>query len=373
MGSLGSAPSGGRRKVVRALAATLVALTSVGALAAPVSAARPVSLNVTVGDYCFDGYARKDSFLKIVVRDSLNRLKGRSAVIADSVGGWYGCTDFGVIETGDKIRVTVFETGQRLLFTVPKLTVDANRSTDVVSGRGPAGKKVTVEVSDYSNSIFGGYPYDETRKLNVSGGGSYSHDFSTDGIDLLGGAEVLVDYSAQAGLVHVVRRMTVPYLYVQIGDSHFGGAARPNKHVGLTLTLGGGEVATGDAVADFVSSGFDGLFVDADGDTYKIVGGEHIASTGIAGDASFTIPAINAQVALASDKISGTCFANELVGVAVIGPGYFAYGVKYKTAAADGSFSIDMTNMVNVKRGASVYVACFRPGGDIVEQDLVAK
>ena len=179
---------------------------------------------------------------------------------------------------------------------------------------GPAGKKVTVEVSDYGNSLFGGDPYDETRKLNVSGGGSYSHDFSTDGIDLLGGAEVMVDYSAQGGLVHVIRRMTVPYLYIQIGDSHFGGAARPNKHVGLTLTLGGNEVATGDAVADFVSSGFDGLFVDADGDTYKIVGGEHVASTGIAGDASFTIPAINAQVALASDKISGTCFANQLVG-----------------------------------------------------------
>jgi hypothetical protein len=374
----GAARRGARRQrlAVAMVAGGLLA----GTLATGVSAApRPLTMQVVIGDYCVYGGAKPNTTVKVVIRDSSGDVKGRQVVIVDPYGGWYGCTDYGdVITGGDRIKVADFETGQTRKFTVPRITIDANRVTDVVSGKAPAGSQLMLEVADYDWSYFGLDDYDDVAYVTASGAGAYSFDFSTDGIDLGGGAMVMVTWSNASGTVQVLRAMTVPYIAFRLGHAQFMGSARPSKHVAVSLTIGPTEVATGDAEAAYgpgdsfyYSTDYSGRFVDADGEPYQVQGGEHLSAPALGSDADWDVPAIAGSVDVATDKVSGTCFPNQLYIVFV--SGQQSYGYDYGTAAANGAFTIDMTYSAgNVRRGDTIEIVCVDSSLDWVEQDFIA-
>src|SRR5690242_13506415 len=118
-----------RNLTVGGIAAALVLPAwAPGALAAP----RPLSGNLSIGDWCVTGMARKTWVGKVVVRDRSGFVMLRQAADAGSDGEWQACGFSYPIVTGDTIKASVFETGQSRSFVVPKLTIDADRVSEVV-------------------------------------------------------------------------------------------------------------------------------------------------------------------------------------------------------------------------------------------------
>jgi hypothetical protein len=377
LSSFAARASGTRRRIA---SSAIGVLLLVGAAATNVSAAPPpLTVQVSVGDYCVYGTAKSNATVKVVIRDSDNNVKGRDVQVVSDYGEWSGCVDYygDVLQAGDKVKATVFETGQERSFTIPRLVIQTNRVTDVVSGKGPAGSALTLFASDYGWSYYGMDDYDASQDVVVSGAGTYSYDFGNQGIDLLGGASVAAVWSAQGGNVSVIRSMTVPYVSLYLGRSQFYGAARPSQYVALSLTIGSTEVAEGHAVASYgpglsyQSTDFEGRFVDSDGEPYRVHGGEQLSAPALGSDADWQVPAINGTVDLATDKVSGTCFPNSLYIVLVSSSD--AYGSDYGTANGSGNFTKDMTAAAgNVRSGAIIDILCVSPSRDQVQQEFTA-
>lgn len=345
-------------------AAMLLTAWAPGVLAAP----RPLSINLLIGDSCVSGLARKNSFVKVVVKDPTGLVKLRYAADTGSYGDWQACSYGYEIVPGDSVRATVFETGQTRHFTVPKLTIDTDRVAEVVSGKAPAGSHVTIEVSTAGASVVGLPDYDETRDVVAAGNGTYAYDFSTDSIDLIGGAFATATWQTGGGNVHVVRQTYVAALGVSLGDSHFSGYFKPNAHLGITVSHGGPTVATGDAVADpFYGGQISGQFVDSDTEPYAIQAGDVVNAPGLGSDGTFTVPNINGQANLATDHVTGRCFDNGIYVVLVTGPN-FEFGFAAGVAASDGKFNEDLSYQLNIKKNFTVEIGCYTANADAVLQ-----
>jgi hypothetical protein len=349
-------------------AALLLTAWAPGALAAP----RPLSVNLSIGDSCVTGLARKNSFVKVVVRDPSGFVKLRQAADTGSYGEWQACGFSYPIVTGDTIKATVFETGQSRSFVVPKLTIDTDRVSEVVSGKAPAGSHLTLEVSTSGASVVGLPDYDETRSLVGAGNGTYSYDFSTDYIDLIGGALATVTWQSAGGNVQVQRQTYVAGLSVTLGEAQFSGAFKPNAHLGIVVKHNGTQVATGDAVADpFYGGEISGHFVDSDTEPYAIQAGDRINAPGLGADGTFIVPDINGQANLATDHVSGTCFANGRWVVVVTDPDLFQFGFDFGTAGANGKFNSDLSGQLNIKKGFTVQIGCYTANVDSVVESFV--
>jgi hypothetical protein len=344
-------------------AALLLTVWAPGAMAAP----RPLTVDVLLGDSCVSGEARKNAFVKVVVRDPAGNMKMREAVDTGPYGEWGVCGYSGTITAGDKINVLVVETGQTRKLTVPKMTIDANRVSEVVSGKAPAGSMITIAVSSAGASTVGLPEYDVTQSVVTSAGGAYSFDFTTDGIDLIGGATAEATWRSAGGAVQVHRRTFVPGLIVAIGEAQFAGTFKPNAHLGIIVTQGSTQVATGDAVADpFYGGQVFGQFVDADAEPYAIAAGDWINAPGLGSDGTFQVPLINGTANLSSERVTGTCFANGLYVVAVLGPDYLDYGFTFGTAAANGKFTADLSDQLNIRKNFEVQIGCYTANADLV-------
>ena len=355
-------------RTARAVGVFALATATFAAIAAPVAAApRPLQAIVGVGGGCIGGQAKPNTFVKAVVRDSTGETKIRTAATVDAQGSWNACIDLSAepIGSGDKIRLLDFETGQTLNFTIPRVTMTVNRVTDVVSGTAPAGMKLTVEAADSQGILFGDQPYDLIKHVTTSSGGTWSHNFGSNGINLIGGAQLEVRESLKSGNVLIYRDMYVPGVQITLGSSEFFGFIAPYKHIGIKLDQGGNRVATGDAVGADVSSGFDGRFVDAQGELYRVAGGEMFHAPALGSDASWRIPEINGTANAQSDVVTGTCFANDPF---VVEAGLFAFASG--TSDSNGNFSSDLTDTGGIAHGDAVLIACLSSGGDVVVQNL---
>lgn len=358
-------------RTARAVGVLALAGATFAALAAPVAAApRPLQALVGVGGDCIGGQAKPNTFVKTVVRDSTGTTKIRSAATVDAQGSWDACLDFlsfsaEPIGAGDKVSLHDFETGQTLDFTIPRVTMTVNRVTDVVSGTAPAGMKLAVEAADSQGILFGDQPYDLTKHVTAASNGTWSHDFGSNGINLIGGAQLEVRESLKSGNVLIYRDMYVPGVQITLGSSEFFGFIAPYKHIGIKLDQGGNRVATGDAVGADGNSGFDGRFIDAQGELYRVAGGEMFHAPALGPDASWRIPEIDGTANASSDVVTGTCFAND-PWVVEAGPFAFDFG----TSDSNGQFSTDLTDSGGIAHGDAVLIACLSSGGDVVVQNL---
>jgi hypothetical protein len=341
-------------------AALMLGIVATPALAAP----RPLTMDILLDDYCVQGSAKPNTVIKYVIKDGSGQVKGRDAQLTESDGYWVACVDYFAdgLATGDRIKITDYDTNQTLTYTIPRLTLTVNRSTDVVSGRAPAGTHVDLEAADFNTPLFGEDPYDIVKTVTANGASSYSHDFGNNGIDLMAGAYLEARITGAGGAVTVRRDMNVPGLFLLLGQSTFSGYMRPYFPVGITLKTGGSTAATGHAVGD-ASGEFFSKFVDADGDQYRLAGGESLKAPklGIA----WQVPQIHGTVNRQTDVVSGTCFPNAVWAV-VAGDFGFANG----TTGGSGNFSVDMSDQWNLVKGDFVAIGCFTNAGDLVEQDL---
>jgi hypothetical protein len=354
--------------------ALLMGTILLGTAATAASAApRPITFDVFIGDFCFGGRAKNNSFLKVIIHDKDGVQKGREAVEADPAGFWQTCTflSAGPMAPGDKIDVEVFDTGQKRTFTVPLLTGRVDRGTNVVSGKAPAGSSVTIEAFDFRWDLWG-ESYDEVVDV-VATGGNFTYDFDNSGIDIKGGANVVVFWSNAGDTVHVGRFQIAPFLSLQLGLAQLAGAARPNGLLSITLKNSSGNVlARGNGVGAYGDTTFYGEFADADGEAYKLRGGEKLNAPALGAASSWTVPNIAAQTDVAADKIKGKCFPNQRFLVLSNNPNGFEFGLTFGTAAGNGAWEVDLTDQVNIKRGYRVAVLCYSAGGDEVVGEFMA-
>ncbi len=358
------------------LGSLVLATLLVGTLAGSAAAApRPISFDVFIGDYCVAGRAKNDSFLKVIVRDADGRLKIREAVEADPQGYWQSCVTFGgaPIVPGDKINVTVFGTGQKRAFTVPTITAKVHRGTNVVSGRAPAGSDVQVEAFDFRFDLWG-EQYDVVRDLHSSSTGTYAYDFDKSGVDIKGGARVVIRWRQGSDTVSVGRFQFAPFLTFSLGSSQIAGASSANglMKVRLSANKGSAAIAAAHGVGSYADTSWYADFAKADGEPYKVKGGEWLSAPALGAASSWRIPAINAATDLAADKIKGKCFANgRFVAIAEGGAGNFGLG--FGTATANGSFELGLGDQIDIKKGYRIAVLCYSPEGDEVVSEGTAR
>jgi hypothetical protein len=357
-----------RRLFTPAAAAVLVSLFATSAASA---AARPVTFDVFIGDSCVFGRARNDSFLKVVIRDRSGNQKGRGAVEADSQGYWQACMSPGVtVLPGDTINARVFDTTQSRTFTVPLLTGKVDRGTNVVSGKAPADTTVELEAFDFRWDYWGD-SYDVIDHVTATGG-SYSHDFDADGVNIRGGASVVVRWTNGSDTVRLGRFQIAPYITFQLGHSDVAGASAANGHVHVSLTSGSTRVAAADGTGSYGDTTFFATFADGDGEPYVVKGGEMLRAPALGAVSSWRIPQIDATADLAHEFVSGTCFANGRVIALAQNPNGFDYGLGFGNAAANGHFSIDLSDQLNIRKGYRVVALCYSDEGDEVVQETTA-
>jgi hypothetical protein len=355
-------------------AALLLATVLGGSLVSTAAAApRPITFEVFIGDHCVFGRAKSDAFLKVIIRDSLGRQKGREAVEADPDGFWVSCVFGGAraITPGDTINVEVFDTGQVRNFTVPLLTGRVDRGANLVSGRAPAGTTVELEAFDFRFDLWG-EAYDVIEHV-VAAGGNYAYDFDTQNIDIEGGASVVVRWRNGSDTVMAGRFQIAPFVVMALNTSDVAGAVGPNRDIRVALSRGGTRVGTAHGVGLYSDTTFYSEFADADGEPYIVTGGEMLSAPALGAFSSWRVPPINTRTDVAADKVAGTCFANGRFVVLAENPAGFEFGFDFGTAAANGNFEVDLTSQVNVRKGYRVAVLCYSPEGDEVTHESLAR
>jgi hypothetical protein len=340
------------RRAVLALALLLpaaFALTPATALAG----SNPIRLTLFVGSPCFDGWATVGSTVSYKWKDATGDLIQQGEVQASDPGGlWYSeCTeDFTgpLIEPGDRFVVSDGHFTRR--FTIPDLTIQLNRVSDVIKGTAPAGTQVRIEY------LFPAYPgweiVTDAKKLPVHADGQWSFDITRYN-DINGGDAAGMVWKSDSG-DRVFMFADAPFIAVTIGKSTFSG---DGNHYGSADTQLK-DATTGDTKGSHsttlgLNQSFTGTFRDTNGDPVAVAAGDRVVSD-VAPDSSFVVPDIQFTTYAATDRVTGR-------------------GYVYSYANADGTFDqhIGQNNFprpATLKSGDRVLVQCFMNNGDIVQK-----
>jgi hypothetical protein len=341
----------------------LAGVLATGASAAP----QPLTIWVDIGGGSVGGEVRANAMVEVIVRDASGRQVGRG--FAEVYDGSWSFYDFpGVIASGYSIKATAFNTTGTLevrQITVPQLTIAVDRTTDKVSGKGPAGKPVVINVSDMRWESWG-ESYDLQRKVNVNAAGRYASDFSSAGINIRGGAAASITWSNRANTVHVSRYADAPRIMLGLEYADFSGVVRRNVYVKATIEDAQSNVlAVGNAVGDSIGQ-FQGAFTNEQGDDVALRGGDWLSAPAVAPDVDWRVPTGIRSIDRATDKVYGKCFPNGRYQLYAVNPTTWAEGVKFGTAGPTGSFTRDMTSAINITSNTYVEVLCWTAEADYV-------
>jgi hypothetical protein len=347
------------------LAALLTALTATGINAAT----PPITFDVGIGDGCFFGTAKPNSYMRIAVRNARGVLQGRANTEVYDDGYWEFCDFYGVIRPGYEISARNFNENGTLrtsAMVVRDLSIRVDRITDVVSGRGPAHGTVLVTLSEWQFEPWGG-DYSVQQAMPVNASGRWQHDFGSDGINIRGGAVGTVEWWNSSRTVHITRYGAADQLWVWRDTPEFGGNVRMNGNIQVTLGDASGVVAVGHGQGDYYTGSFWGLLADDRDELYDLQGGESLSAPDVGGGVAWTVPSGITSIAAATDVVSGKCFPNGRFLVSTSSDS--DYGFKVGRAAGDGSFSRDMSSQMNLRPGDDVTVICYTGAGDYFGDD----
>ena len=329
------------RFTVGVLIGVLIGVVEAGAFSAPVAAAGPATtIEVTYGSCQVQGKTGANKVVKLVWKDREGDLKSTQSVTAKATGRWVSrCDNYtSGIARGDTIKATVGAASRT--FTVPRLTVDANRVTDVIDGVGPADASLHVFVGHYEGFAYQGRT---DRVVGTDSGGLYSVAMGAF-VDILGDDFVGATWTDAGD--SVTRSYWAPAVQVYRNDSGVRVWARPGTDVSVSLS--GSDSATFSsrtAIDGFAG----GSFTDGHGDGVYVHAGDSITSN-IASDATFTVPALSISAAVSTDVVSGTCALPHAPWLFYVsrpsGNTTFHY---YGTGDGTGHFHRDMTADLDVK------------------------
>ena len=139
---------------------------STPSLSAPaLGATRPLHFDVAINSACVAGVASDKVSVKVTWRDNDGSLKARGTTKSNGSGRFRYCSPDHGIEAGDVLTGKVGTVSRSL--TVPRLSVRADRVLDRVTGRAPAGARVTVGIEYWMRDGDGSYR--EVRQSRATG------------------------------------------------------------------------------------------------------------------------------------------------------------------------------------------------------------
>ncbi len=248
-------------RVVRRASASAMGVLVAATLFGGVASAGALPLEVTfraTESSCVQGTTNKGG-VTIQLRSASGDLLA-SAPAEGAPGAFEACFNR-LVQPGHRLRAVLG--GDSVSWTIPELTVKPNRASDVVTGKGPKDKRVTVRLYDCAWKASPECVWKVTRVITVRSDGTWRRDFSAQ-FDARGYDRARVVYESTAGHTYTVQRR-FPWMRAVL-DYHNGFDHPYNlwgdSYSGLTRTFrlrsspGGSILATRTATGESQSGQF---------------------------------------------------------------------------------------------------------------------
>ncbi len=346
-----------------ATAMLLAAITSALG-AATVTAANNVVVHAYIGDCQFAGSnAGSNKTVKIAWRDSDDNLKSTHSVTSNGAGNFLTkCEPDEVIEKGDLLKTTIGTNVRQ--FTVPKLTVNADRYSDSVTGKTVPLSQVIVTVMTYGASFNSSTAIAHVSTPTSDDTGFFNAQSWDAPPDIRGWDDVYVDLVNVRGdtfsryVAAEAVRVWIRQPFVQI-------VGNPGISSDLRLTRGPDELSYTTQHLP-LSGQLATSFVDADGDGIRVAPGDEIGSN-LSFDLSFVVPNVTAQISKTTDRAAVDCGVNANLGVAVVAHtrDYTRSQTRLGLTDLTGFYSANFA-AYDLRSGDKVDVYCKLSAGDVV-------
>ncbi len=343
-----------RRAAVSALLALLMSTMGIG----PAAATDPVTVRVAIGDRCVSGLKPPGDLVKLVLWTGAGTYLG-SQEDASSDGSYAFCFAHRV-KAGYRITITDGDASRRV--TVPDLTIAADRITDVVSGRGPASKHVTILFSDCSLTGCAGF---SSVDRTVDGQGRYRRDL-TSHLDLQGADRLALTYTDGHGDVFDTPQEHVPYLQLS-KPNRIHIECQPARVVSVTLRSASGRLRAGRSFARAGGCALPDATFRKHGTAVNIAVGDIIRSD-LASDARVVWPHL--AVSWTGTAVSVRCLPSSPVDVRVFRAGVQRFATS-ATTDAGGHYDDSATGFTALANDALELTCATAKGDRITFTDTV--
>jgi hypothetical protein len=361
------------------LAASVAVLLLAGVLPATATAAPVLTFGASedglvLRSNCIRGRGPADSTVRLNWKSATGSIKAVVDVATSWWGSWSFCSAAKKLAVGDTIRARS-GTADRT-FTMPNITLTANRDTNTFRGRGLPHETATLW---YHAGIFADF-YEDVP-VTTDGVGRWSFT-DPDGESASGGTEAEIHWMTAQG-DYLTARLMVPYVHVTIGRSLVSGGtvnmgrAVVNLRDPLTNDLLGRATTTSDEYGSFV-----GRFLDSTGDPVNARVGDRVVSP-LANSIDWHVPNIEGSASPATDIVEGRCYSTEIIPMFAILEVFrtgHQRGFAYVNLDENGAFEIDFWRKpqfffdpANIKHGDRIVINCYYEsnGGEIVD-DIVS-
>jgi hypothetical protein len=357
----------------RGLAVVVMVVTLAAVVPASVDAAvvGSITVNAQIGG-CFVGKGPANSSGTVVWKTAAGRLKASFNTTSDGDGTFYApkvvCAQLR-LAVGDTLKMTFPYVART--FTVPMLTVNFNRSSNVISGSAPPSSSLALNVVRPWLARSEGTEIDCDTTVHVGGTGTWSLDattLSTGGncpsdYDPIGGDQATVFWTSPKGDT-VFRYGYAHFVLATIGDSSITGAVGAGQSVKVEeRNPSGGFRGSLDRRGDG-SGQFHGTLKNASSTLIKVRIGDTVDGNW-AGSVAFKVPTLAITWDTGANSVRGRCMPNARYGF-VYHHGGESYGGNGVTDGAGMTSSI--VPGITLTSGDSASLICARSSGDLVER-----
>ncbi len=312
---------------------------------------------VSVSDSYANGAVTPRTTTAITVKDASQAVKWTRNVTSDDDGRFnaqfYDQNHNQIPLLPGYAILVVPQVGESFTVPVPDVTTQPNATTDVVQGKGPANSSLTLYMRGYQLTA------------DTDPQGNYTANFAGRA-DIERGQSFYVEYWDPNG-----NRMRwwymVPYLIVQINDTHIEGATTPNVPVTITLKDASQTVRASIAMTSGADGYFGGSFQDLSANRVNVGFGNTVQVVPQTGETlTVAIPQFTVQANIATDTVQGLGPPNAQYRFEVDDYLRWAFASVDVTADAQGNYTADFAGLVDIDRLTLIDVYFSTPDGNTV-------
>ncbi len=315
-------------------------------------------LNITINSNYIYGYTTPGSPFTLTLKDS-SAVTIATASSTSSPEGYLSAyfadqnNKPAFVQSGYVVQIMP-QTGESLAVTVPELTAQANIITDIVQGKGPAGRSLTVSASR-------SYPNSASITVIPDSQGNYTADFSGK-VDIKRGSGLAVNYSDPEGNLFIFSA-AVPLLIIRINSSSVSGyATTTNTPVTLTLRDASGVTKASASLTSGYGGYYSTNFKDQGGNPVNVLLGHTVQMTPQTGEALTITADLTARFDPTTHVVSGK--SPPSTSVTIYALGYASGYTLTVNSDAQGNYAADFSDKKDVGRGAWFQLACTDAGGN---------
>jgi hypothetical protein len=326
---------------------------AVGTLAFPATAGSPrFTFHLDLGDPCLSGTGRTDARHRVSLFTPGGLLRDR--VVVRSRGATYRACFILDMNANDRLRVR--SGGQGRTFRIPDIQPFVDRVTDKVSGRAPAGTKVSLSLEDV-------VPVQRTAVARPDG--RYQVDF-TSARDISAGDAILAQWAHGGDAVNALQ--VTPFIIFKVFDDALDGSANRGADVSIELLAADGR-HRGDAHAEPGKYGqFESTFRNEDGAPIYPSPGDRILAPEIASDLDLLVPSMPLHADAAADVVRAGCMPGARYFLLIESSGDVAE--LRGRADDDGHIERSVGRSIDIRPDTFVLLQCRYETGDAIQRWL---